>query len=58
MGLYVGREKRNIVLDGVIYCLNLFTAPTQAMTGIVLLSSDNCILKDVDGLYLTAEESE
>ena len=57
MALYFGSEKQKIVLDGVVYCLNLFSE-IPIVNGIMLLSSDDYILKDVNGLYLTAKESE
>ena len=57
MALYLGNDKIKINLNGVTYCLNLFSE-AQIMNGIRLLSSDAYILKDSNGLYLTAKESE
>jgi hypothetical protein len=57
MALYLGRDKVKINLNGVVYCLNLFSA-TPITNGILLLSSDGYILKDSNGLYLTSKESE
>lgn len=58
MALYLGNgEKVKINLNGVAYCLNLFST-TPITNGIRLLSLDNYILKDSNGLYLTAKESE
>ena len=52
MALYLGSsEKLKINLNGVVYCLNLLTK-TSPSNRIVLLSSDNCILMDSNGLYL------
>lgn len=58
MALYLGgSEKLKIVLDNVTYCLNLFSE-IPIINGIVLLSSDNYTLTDINGLILTAKEDE
>lgn len=58
MALYLGSsDKQKVVLNGAAYCLNLFTQ-VAITNGIRLLSSDNYILKDSNGLYLTVKESE
>ena len=57
MALYLGENKVKINLDGVVYCLNLFSE-TPITNGIRLLSSDNYILTDSNGVYLTIKESE
>ena len=58
MALYLGSsDKQKIVLDGKTYYLNLFTKIVITNNDI-LLSSDNCILKDSNGLYLTVEEDK
>lgn len=52
MALYLGSsEKLKIYLDGVAYRLNLPTIISNT-NGIRLLSSDNYILTDSNGLYL------
>lgn len=57
MALYLGNEKVKINLDGIKYCLNLCkTIPV--MVGIILLSSDDYVLKDQNGIYLTVKEGE
>lgn len=58
MALYIGSsDKRKVILNGVVYNFNLFT--TIPITNFIkLLSSDNYILKDSEGLYLTVEEDE
>ena len=59
MGLYLGsgNQSLKIILDGVVYKLNLYsTAPIT--NGIVLISSDNYVLKDIDDQYLTVDEEE
>lgn len=56
MALYLGSsEKQKVNLDGVIYYLNLFSK-TVITNNDILLSSDNYILQDISGLYLTVEE--
>ncbi len=57
MALYLGENKVKINLDGVVYCLNLFSE-IPITNGIRLLSSDNYILQDSNGIYLTVKESE
>lgn len=57
MALYLGSEKVKVNLNGLAYYLNFYT--TAAITnGVMLLTSDNYTLKDKNGLYLTAKESE
>ena len=58
MALYLGNsEKLKINLNGKIYNLNLYS-PEVILNGVVLLSSNDYILKDINGLYLTVKESE
>lgn len=58
MALYLGSsEKQKVIIDGVVYRLNLLTS-TPMTNFIRLLSSDNYTLKDLQGLYLTVEEDE
>ena len=57
MALFLGGDKLKVNLNGVVYCLN-FISSTLILNGIKLLSSENYILKDSNGLYLTAKESE
>ena len=57
MALYLGTEKVVLNLDGARYFLNL-SLEAPIINGIRLLSSEGIILKDSDGLYLTAKESE
>ena len=46
MGLYLGNSgQRKIILNGITYCLNLFTSMSTD-NYIRLLSSDNYILTD------------
>ena len=57
MALYLGNDKIKINLDGVVYCLNL-VASTFNKNYIALLSSDNFILRDSNGLYLLPVDAE
>ncbi len=56
MTLYLGSSgKQKIMLNGVAYCLNIFSS--EAITnGVRLLSFDNYVLRDSNGLYLTINE--
>lgn len=57
MALYLGGSKVKINIGGVQYGLNIFSA-APILSGVVLLSSDYYILRDSNGIYLTAKESE
>lgn len=58
MALYLGEsEKLNIYINGIRYKLNLGISEIIEERN-VLLSSDNFILLDSNGLYLVAKESE
>jgi hypothetical protein len=58
MALYLGNsEKLKININNAIYYLNLFST-TPITNGVRLLSSENYILKDSNGLYLTSKESD
>lgn len=59
MGLYLGsgNQSLKIILNGVVYKLNLYSS-TPMTNGVVLLSSDNYILKGSDNQYLTVVEEE
>ena len=51
MALYLGRDRVDINLDGVLYRFNLLSN-TPIYNGVTLLSSDGYILQDSNGLYL------
>lgn len=57
MTLYLGEDKVKINLNGIAYCLNLFSATSTINNG-WLLSSDNYILQDSNGIYLIIKENE
>lgn len=55
MALYLGGEKVRIRIDGAeskieFYSENLIT------NGVLVLSADDYILQDVEGVYITAKE--
>ena len=55
MALYLGRDQVIINLDGVEYYLNLYS-PLSTIEDILLSSSDDCLLKDFNGLYLIPKD--
>lgn len=58
MALYLGNSSiLKINLGGVTYRLNGFTR-TSAINGCYLLSSDNYILTDSNGVYLIIKEDK
>jgi hypothetical protein len=51
MALYLGSTgKRKVILNDVVYCLN--ASMMSPIVDNILLSSDNYILKDSNGIYL------
>lgn len=57
MPLYLGNDKVKFNLGDTDYRLNLVVV-TPSIIGVKLLSSDDYILKDSNGLYLTSKEGE
>lgn len=58
MALYLGNSvKLKTSINNIIYRFNLFSE-TPITNGVRLLSLDEYILKDSNGLYLTAKEGE
>ena len=58
MALYLGgSEKIKISHDNTLIRFNIFTE-TPITNGVLLLTSDEFIIKDSDGIYMTAKESE
>lgn len=57
MALYLGNDKITINLNDVMYLLNVYSSEL-IINGVLLLSSDDYILRDINGLYLTAKEAE
>lgn len=57
MALYLGRDKLKVCLDGVVYHMKI-VPETFIVHGAKLLSLDDYTFRDVNGLYITSEESE
>lgn len=58
MSLYLGNSKKlEVNLNNIIYRFKLFSE-NPITNGIRLLSSDNYILKDSNGLYLTIKDGD
>jgi hypothetical protein len=55
MALFLGNDKVKIYLDGISYKLNLYST-IPITNGVLLLSADGCLLKDLNGLFITAEK--
>lgn len=58
MALYLGSNKQKISAGSSLCYSNFYSTIVSMITGVTLLSYDNYILKDKNGLYLTAKESE
>lgn len=58
MALYIGREKLKMSFNDNKSCRLNIPSSVPITNGIRLLSSDNLMLKDLKGLYLTVKESE
>ena len=57
MALYLGNDKVKLNLDGIAYKIN-WHSTILTIEEIILSSFDDCLLKDVNGLYLSMKESE
>lgn len=57
MPLYLGNDKVKININEIQYNLNI-SSVAPILNGVMLLSFDDYILRDSNGLYLTAKESE
>lgn len=57
MALYLGTEKRNIIINNAKVNLQFYTS-VLITNGALLKSSDDFILKDSNGLYITVKEDE
>lgn len=58
MALYLGgSDKLKINVNDTVYCLNVFST-TPVIDNIRLLSFDNYVLQDSNGIYLTPKESD
>ena len=57
MALYLGNDKVKVNLNGLLYDVN-FHSEIPITNDIRLLSSEGYILKDSNGLYLTAKKED
>ena len=57
MAIYLGSNKVKVILNEILYNIELFSS-IPIINGIRLLSSESYILRDSNGLYLTLKESE
>ena len=58
MAIYLGSSQKMKLNVGGSVCKMIVKPLTLIVNGILLKSSDNFILKDANGIYLTAKESE
>ena len=58
MGLYLGSGEKLKLNIGNTVCNLIIPATTSMLNDIILLSSDNYILKDSNGVYLTIREDK
>ena len=57
MGLYLGSNKYVLNFKGLVHrFLTPYSSPQ--LSGVMLLSSENYILKDRNGLYITAKKED
>ena len=57
MAIYIGSQKYKLIAGGDV-CDMQICLSTPIINGIRLLSSDDFILKDINGLYLTIEKED
>ena len=60
MALYLGTgQKVNLHLGSDdVMCLHIITSSTPSVVNNILKTLDNYILKDLNGIYLTAKEAK
>ena len=58
MALYVGGTKCSFISDGEICDFDVYTPAVVITNGIRLLSFEDYVLKDMNGLYITVETIE
>lgn len=57
MAIYLGETKYKLIVGGDICDMQIYS-PIPITNGIRLLSSDDYILKDINGLYLTTKKED
>lgn len=61
MGLYLGSSAKLKIIsskDGILRLNIPIVSPSPIVNGVMLKSSDNYILKDLNGIYLIAKEDK
>lgn len=58
MGLYLGSSQKKMRLSNMILRLDHYTSTTSPFKGVLLKSSDDYILKDLNESYLTAKDGD
>lgn len=58
MAIYLGSSKELIINASNTVCRLIIPSFGLILNGVMLLSFDNYILKDSNGVYLTAKEDE
>lgn len=59
MALYLGKNKVRINLNSTLCNIYISAITEQPSTeGIILLSADNYILQDLNGLFITTEKED
>ena len=58
MALYLGNSGKQKINANNTICRLIILSPSPVLNNIMLLSFDNYILKDSNGVYLTAKEEE
>ncbi len=56
MALYLGGNKVKIILDNIVYNMNIHSVLPTIDNEVLVASSDDYILQDVNGLYLAPKK--
>lgn len=57
MGLYLGSNRQKLQINNAVVSMHIYSS-TPITNGIVLMSSNNYMLKDINGLFLTVKEDK
>jgi hypothetical protein len=57
MAAYLGKDKIKVFIKDTQLKINLYPS-TPVMHGVILLSADGYILKDLNGVYITAKKED
>lgn len=57
MGLYLGSNRQKLQINNTVVNMHIYSS-TPITNGIVLMSSNNYMLKDANGLFLTVKEDK